>query len=109
MKNPIIIYYDSGKVWIKEWYLNDQLHRTDGPAVIEYFHSGEVWIKEWYLNGEQHRTDGPASISNYQTGEIVYEWYLNDKEIYPENWLQENGYEWPLTDDQQTELLLMFA
>ena len=30
----------------KSWYLNDQLHREDGPAA-EYA-SGN---KEWYLNG----------------------------------------------------------
>ena len=39
------------KVWdngSKYWYLNDKLHREDGPA-IEYA-SGH---KEWYLNGKQ--------------------------------------------------------
>ena len=33
----------------------DQLHRTDGPAVI--------WAdehKEWWQNGQRHRIDGPA-------------------------------------------------
>jgi len=32
----------------KEWYLNGELHRTDGPAV-EY----ENGCKQWYLNGEE--------------------------------------------------------
>ena len=32
----------------KGWYLNDKLHREDGPA-IEYV-SGDKW---WYLNGEE--------------------------------------------------------
>ena len=39
----------------KEWYLNGQLHRVDGPA-IEYA-SG---TKAWWLNGKRHRVDGPA-------------------------------------------------
>ena len=39
----------------KEWYLNGELHREDGPAV-EYS-DGD---KEWYLNGKFHREDGPA-------------------------------------------------
>ena len=39
----------------KEWYLNDQLHREDGPAV-----DGADGSKAWYLNGwrvteEEHK------------------------------------------------------
>ena len=30
----------------KRWYLNNQLHRTDGPAV-EYYNG----YKYWYING----------------------------------------------------------
>ncbi len=39
----------------KYWYLNDKLHREDGPAV-----EGTGGYKEWWLNGKLHRTDGPA-------------------------------------------------
>jgi len=39
----------------KEWHINGKLHREDGPA-IEYADE----TKEWYINGERHRTDGPA-------------------------------------------------
>ena len=31
----------------KEWYLNHQLHREDGPAI-----ESSNGSKEWYLNGE---------------------------------------------------------
>ena len=44
--------YDNGT---KKWYLNGQLHRTDGPA-IEWADGS----KFWYLNGKRHREDGPA-------------------------------------------------
>jgi hypothetical protein len=54
----------------KRWYLNGNLHRTDGPA-IEYV-SGS---KEWYLNGNLHRTDGPAV--ELASGSKC--WYLNGK------------------------------
>ena len=37
------------------WYQNDLLHRIDGPA-IEY-HNGD---KGWWQNGKLHRIDGPA-------------------------------------------------
>lgn len=33
----------------KEWYMNEKLHREDGPA-IEH-HDG---TKEWYLNGGRY-------------------------------------------------------
>ena len=31
----------------KEWYLNDQLHREDGPAI-----EGTNGYKAWYLKGD---------------------------------------------------------
>ena len=39
----------------KRYYLDGQLHRTDGPA-IEWANGDKLW----YLNGQPHRTDGPA-------------------------------------------------
>ena len=38
-----------------EYYVNDKLHRDDGPAVV--YHSGS---KFWYQHGRRHREDGPA-------------------------------------------------
>ena len=39
----------------KRWYLNDKLHREDGPAIE--LANGD---KFWYLNDKLHREDGPA-------------------------------------------------
>ena len=39
----------------KEWYVDGELHRTDGPAIERADGS-----KSWYVHGELHRTDGPA-------------------------------------------------
>ena len=61
----------------KYWYLNDKLHRDDGPAV-EYSDG----TKKWYLNGEVHRTDGPAV--EYAGG--INRWYLNNKEFTETEW-----------------------
>jgi hypothetical protein len=59
-KNELKTYY----------YLNDKLHRLDGPA-IEYSNGG----KEWFQNGLLHRLDGPAIICyNGDKG-----WYQNGK------------------------------
>jgi hypothetical protein len=41
-------------------YLNDRLHREDGPALINS--EGE---KRWYLHGKLHRVDGPAIESPF--------------------------------------------
>ena len=42
------VYID--KPALKCYYLNDKLHRRDGPAYI----SGKI-LKEWWLNGKLHR------------------------------------------------------
>ena len=54
------------------WYLNDKLHREDGPA-IEWANG----IKFWYLNDKRHREDGPAI--EYADGDKS--WYLNGIKI----------------------------
>ena len=63
------------KVWpngAKEWYLNDKLHRVDGPAIENP--NGE---KLWYLHGNLHREDGPAV--EWPNGTKF--WYLNDEKV----------------------------
>ena len=57
----------------KRYYINNVLHREDGPAV-EYV-SG---TKHWYRNGLLHREDGPAiECSNGYKA-----WYKNDLRRY---------------------------
>jgi len=60
----------------KEWYLNDKLHRTDGPA-IELANG----YKAWYLNGKLHRTDGPA----VELADGTKHWWLNGKQVAMED------------------------
>jgi hypothetical protein len=79
----------------REWYLNGQRHREDGPAVE--WASGNRY---WYFNGEIHREDGPAieqaNGDRYWclNGRLYREdgpaiewadgscgWYLNDKKV----------------------------
>ena len=56
----------------KDWYLNGNLHREDGPAVEE-----PDGTKYWYFNNEYHREDGPAV--EYPDGEKF--WYLDGEEV----------------------------
>jgi hypothetical protein len=78
------------------YYLNDDLHRLDGPA-IECYNGDKEWYqnglkhrlygpacernsgyKEWFQNGKRHRTDGPAC--EYVNG--AKEWWIEGKRIY---------------------------
>lgn len=54
----------------REWRLNGQLHREEGPA-IEW----ESGRKAWYLHGERHRHDGPAVVTAF--GDTC--WYARDE------------------------------
>ena len=84
MKKPECKTYPNGH---KEWRLNGDLHREDGPAIESA--NGD---KEWYLNGDLHREDGPAV--EFANG--TKEWYLNDEKVDPETivdlWLAKNIY-----------------
>lgn len=56
----------------KRWYLNDKLHREDGPATEKYY-SDNYGDKDWYIHGKFHREDGPAR--EYADGSK--EWWIN--------------------------------
>ena len=79
----------------KEWFLNDKLHREDGPA-CEYVSGTKLWYSNhklhredgpacewangsrfWYLNGKLHRADGPA-IERVNGDKA---WHLNGKQV----------------------------
>ena len=75
MKNGLIIDENG----YKYWYLNDKIHRTDGPAV-----ENSIGDKRWYLNGVKHRTDGPAI--EYYNGTKY--WYINGVELSEEEYLR---------------------
>ena len=64
--------YDDGN---KYWWLNDDLHREDGPAIER-----SDGNKSWYLNGKLHREDGPAI--EYADGSKC--WFLNGKKVTEE-------------------------
>ena len=81
----------------KYWYLNDKLHREDGPAVE--WDDGDKW---WYLNDERHREDGPA----IECADGDKEWYLNDERHREDGPAIEraSGYKaWYLNDEGMTQ------
>lgn len=56
------VYKDGSRFW----YLNNEIHREDGPARI-----GRDGTQFWYRCGNLHRDDGPAVI--YSNGSEA--WY----------------------------------
>jgi hypothetical protein len=97
----------------KRWFLNDKLHRIDGPAIERINGSKQWWLngrlhriggpandsvigyKEWLINGQVHRDDGPAVI--FPSGAKRY--WLNGTEYTYEEWFQR------LTPEQQYNYL----
>ena len=78
---PAVEYPDGRKYW----YLNDKLHREDGPA-LEWSDG----TKSWYLNGNAHREDGPAVTSTFSD---YCEWHVHDVEMTEEEfniWVSKN-------------------
>ena len=71
MIKPIIRYHENGKKYSEEYYLNDKLHRADGPAYIHWYENGQKSFEEYFLNGEPHRTNGPASIVWYENAAVI--------------------------------------
>jgi antitoxin component YwqK of YwqJK toxin-antitoxin module len=118
-------YYDNGNIWIERYYLNGELHRENGPALIHYdengnkyrqayyisgnphredyiryYENGNIIDKSYYLNGKRHREDGPAFIRYHENGNVLYEhYYLNGKVLTKEKWYSK------LTTEQKVNLL----
>lgn len=61
----------------KEWHLDGQLHREDGPA-IEYVNGA----KRWYIKDKLHRTDGPA----VEDADGDKKYFLGGKEYSFDEW-----------------------
>jgi hypothetical protein len=83
-----------------QYYLNDNLHRLDGPAVIQnngtkYFLVNnklhrtngpaieyENGYKEWYYEGKLHRLNGPAIDNLYNKKFYIYGIQYLEHEYY---------------------------
>lgn len=108
---------DSGAL---AWYLNNEFHREDGPALITA--DGDVfWYKhgafhredgaaviyangtrKCFVNGELHRIDGPAIIWNDNS----IEWFIRNERIKDNNQFQVLS---GLSDEAMTALVLMYG
>ena len=83
MNNPkYIYYYENGQISSEYYYLNDKIHREDGPAIIYYYYNGQISYEYYYLNDNRHRENGPAYIHYHKNGKIDYEEYYLNNVIY---------------------------
>jgi hypothetical protein len=57
----------------QKWFKNGELHRDNGPAIIDSNVFNEVGTQYWFQNGFLHRDNGPAII--YSDGS--QSWYKN--------------------------------
>lgn len=62
-----------------EYWVNNQLHRDNGPALIE--NNGRRF--RWYQNGKLHRENGPAMIASYTES-----YYLNGQYYEFQEWVK---------------------
>ena len=84
------------------WFVNNRLHRLDGPAII--WANGD---QAWWVNGQRHRLDGPAVIC----ADGDQEWWVNYQNITTqvEAWMQTQAVTWPWDDQTQMQFILTFG
>jgi len=87
--NPKIEYWDNDQKRFEMWFLNNKLHREDGPAYQEWYDNGQKRYESWILNKKYHREDGPAYQIWYKNGKKWREeWWLNNKKYSREEWVE---------------------
>ena len=92
------------KIWAdgdQEWWVNGQRHREDGPAIVRANGS-----QEWWVNGDLHREDGPAEI--YANGSQC--WYFNGqrhREDGPARIWADGSQFWYINDVEVTKQIMM--
>ena len=63
-------HYPSGVLRSRSYYMGDQIHREDDPAIEWFNEDGTLRAREWRQYGLCHRKDGPAYESFYNDGSI---------------------------------------
>jgi antitoxin component YwqK of YwqJK toxin-antitoxin module len=96
-----VLYYESGQIKYKQYYVNNRAHRLDGPASIHYFESGKIKLEEYYLNGNhvfsvsKNNIDKKRIFKNIQKFIKFYPKYINEVEFLARHnrWLNEKELE----------------
>ena len=70
----------SRQVWRNR---SGELHRREGPAVIEFYSTGRKSLEEWWVDGERYR-------ENINLPDVVRYYNFDDNRIMREEWHQGN-------------------
>mgnify|MGYP006423789001 CR=1 FL=1 len=83
---PAKIVYNKSNIEAEYYFHNGKLHRENGPARILYNEDEYIIEAEYYIhNGKLHRKDGPAAIFYGIYGFISNHFFFyNGLEFYPE-------------------------
>ncbi len=82
---PAVIEYDAeGKLKRETYYSNGSIHSEDGPALIDYYENNGVKREAYYIGGELHAEVGPAIIEFDRDGcPESGRWFRHGKEFIP--------------------------
>lgn len=72
-------YFSDGSTKSRLHYLNEELHRADGPAITTFFRdSGNISCVDYYYHGYRHRdeNEGPSYIRYNEKGDIEIQRYF---------------------------------
>tara|TARA_R110002033_G_scaffold167447_1_gene206589 strand:+ start:3867 stop:4724 length:858 start_codon:yes stop_codon:yes gene_type:complete len=73
---PAHLKWENGKLCEEGWYINNELHREDGPALRRS--DKDSTLEVWYIDGKRHREGGPAY--QYANDEMIQdEWRIDGK------------------------------
>ena len=93
--NPVI-----GADGWQQWWVDNKIHRIDGPAYIAADGS-----QQWWVDGKKHRIDGPAIIG----ADGSQEWYVKDRNITKEvrKWMKSCDITYPFSNEEDAMLFAM--
>jgi hypothetical protein len=76
-----VSYHDNGKEYLIQYFINDKLHREDGPAYVEYRDDGSLITKQWYRDGKLHNEPYYPAIISVTDGLFIHAEFWTDGEL----------------------------
>ena len=89
--NPFITYHKNGQKHFKQWLVNNEFHRVDGPACRIWYKTGEVVYDYWYFNDKILEEDEIEEykkwlIDNNLAGKPYTQWIDEEKMLWRLTW-----------------------
>lgn len=104
---PAVKQIFDGNIRLQLWYKHGLRHRIDNPAVILYYNTNIVKERQWWFNDQLHNTTGPAIIKYNESGDIEISLYLiNGNELSFIEWIEHPKNELELS--QRVEMKMIY-